>query len=99
VGHRVVHGGSRFLEPTLIDDAVIRAIEELRPLAPLHNEPALQEIHAAQSELPGIQHVAVFDTAFHATIPDEAATYAIPEAGAKSGASGDTGSTGLPCSR
>jgi acetate kinase len=57
---------------------VIVAIEELRPLAPLHNEPALQAIRAAQAALPDVPHVAVFDTAFHATIPDEAATYAIP---------------------
>jgi acetate kinase len=78
VGHRVVHGGARFLEPTLIDDPVIAAIEELRPLAPLHNDPALQAIRAAQAALPDVPHVAVFDTAFHATIPDEAATYAIP---------------------
>jgi acetate kinase len=59
---------------------VIAAIEELRPLAPLHNEPALQAIRAAQAALPDIPHIAVFDTAFHATIPDEAATYAIPRA-------------------
>jgi acetate kinase len=78
VGHRVVHGGARFLEPTLVDDTVIAAIEELRPLAPLHNEPALQAIRAAQAALPDVPHVAVFDTAFHATIPEEAATYAIP---------------------
>jgi acetate kinase len=64
----------------VIDDRVIAAIEELRPLAPLHNEPALQAIHAAQAALPDVPHVAVFDTAFHATIPDEAATYAIPRA-------------------
>jgi acetate kinase len=78
VGHRVVHGGARFLEPIVIDDTVIAAIEELRPLAPLHNEPALQAIRAAQTALPDVPHVAVFDTAFHATIPEEAATYAIP---------------------
>ena len=78
VGHRVVHGGARFLEPALIDDDVIAAIEELRPLAPLHNEPALRAIRAAQKALPDLPHVAVFDTAFHATIPDQAATYAIP---------------------
>jgi acetate kinase len=58
---------------------VIAAIEELRPLAPLHNEPALQAIRAAQSALPDVPHVAVFDTAFHATIPRDAATYAIPK--------------------
>jgi acetate kinase len=78
VGHRVVHGGTRFREPTPIDDRVVAAIEELRPLAPLHNEPALDAIRAAQRALPDIPHIAVFDTAFHATIPDEAATYAIP---------------------
>jgi acetate kinase len=78
VGHRVVHGGARFVEPTLIDNAVIAAIEELRPLAPLHNEPALHAIRAAKTALPDVPHVAVFDTAFHSTIPEEAATYAIP---------------------
>ena len=57
---------------------MIAAIEELRPLAPLHNEPALRAIRAAQAALPDVSHVAVFDTAFHATIPEEAATYAIP---------------------
>jgi acetate kinase len=58
---------------------VLAAIEELRPLAPLHNEPALQAIRAAREALPDVPHIAVFDTAFHATIPEEAATYAIPE--------------------
>jgi acetate kinase len=78
VGHRVVHGGSRFIEPTLIDDDVIRGIEGLRSLAPLHNEPALAAIKEARAALPHVPHVAVFDTAFHRTIPVEAATYAIP---------------------
>ena len=78
MGHRVVHGGARFVEPTLIDEDVLAAIEELRPLAPLHNEPALRAIRDARAVLSGVPHVAVFDTAFHATIPDEAATYAIP---------------------
>lgn len=78
VGHRVVHGGARFLEATVIDDQVVAAIEELRPLAPLHNEPALHAIRDARAALPDVPHVAVFDTAFHASIPDEAATYAIP---------------------
>jgi acetate kinase len=78
VGHRVVHGGDRFLGPTLIDEQVVAAIEELRPLAPLHNEPALQAIRAAREALPDVPHIAVFDTAFHSAIPDEAATYAIP---------------------
>jgi acetate kinase len=78
VGHRVVHGGARFVDPTLIDEEVIEAIEELRPLAPLHNEPALRGIREAKAVLPDVPHVAVFDTAFHASIPQEAATYAIP---------------------
>jgi acetate kinase len=78
VGHRVVHGGARFVDPTLIDDEVLEAIEELRRLAPLHNEPALRGIREAQAALPNVPHVAVFDTAFHASIPKEAATYAIP---------------------
>jgi acetate kinase len=79
VGHRVVHGGSRFVEPTLIDDAVIAGIEELRPLAPLHNEPALAAIREAMAALPDVPHVAVFDTAFHRTLPAHAATYAVPQ--------------------
>jgi acetate kinase len=78
VGHRVVHGGERFVEPVLIGSEVLAAIEELRPLAPLHNEPALEAIRAAQAALPDVPHVAVFDTAFHSQIPEEAATYAIP---------------------
>jgi acetate kinase len=78
VGHRVVHGGARFVEPALVDDGVLAAIEELKPLAPLHNEPALKAIRAAQAAQPAVPHVAVFDTAFHSTIPEEAGTYAIP---------------------
>jgi acetate kinase len=77
VGHRVVHGGSRFRDPVLLDDEVKRAIAELSSLAPLHNTPALAAIKDAQRALPDIPHVAVFDTAFHATIPVEAATYAV----------------------
>ena len=78
VGHRVVHGGSRFVEPTTIDAQVVAAIEELRPLAPLHNEPALRAIGEARAALPDVPHVAVFDTAFMSSIPAEAATYALP---------------------
>jgi acetate kinase len=78
VGHRVVHGGSRFREPVLIDQDVLDAIKELSKLAPLHNEPALAAIANARRALPEAAQVAVFDTAFHATIPHEAATYAIP---------------------
>jgi acetate kinase len=68
----------RFVQPTLIDDEVLAAIEELKPLAPLHNEPALRAIREALAALPDVPHVAVFDTAFHASMPDEAATYAVP---------------------
>ena len=78
VGHRVVHGGARYTEPVLIDDEVERAIEELTHIAPLHNAPALGAIRDARAALRDAPHVAVFDTAFHATIPPEAATYAIP---------------------
>jgi acetate kinase len=78
VGHRVVHGGARFRDPVVVDDEVTQAIRELSSLAPLHNAPALEAIEEARSALPGVPHVAVFDTAFHATIPAEAATYAVP---------------------
>jgi acetate kinase len=78
VGHRVVHGGRRFEQPTLIVDTVERAIEELPILAPLHNRRALDEIRRAREALPDVPHVAVFDTAFHRTMPAAAATYAIP---------------------
>lgn len=77
VGHRVVHGGTRFREPTVIDDEVEHAIQQLEPLAPLHNPPGLAGIHGARAALPDVPHVAVFDTAFHATLPDHAAAYAI----------------------
>jgi acetate kinase len=78
VGHRVVHGGARFREPVVLDEEVKDAIRELSSLAPLHNEPALEAIEAAQRALPDVPHVAVFDTAFHATLPEEAAVYAVP---------------------
>ncbi|MFF3864872.1 acetate/propionate family kinase [Micromonospora sp. NPDC001898] len=77
VGHRVVHGGRRFAEPVLIDDAVFAAIEELVPLAPLHNPANLAGIRVALEALPGVPQAAVFDTAFHHTLPEAAATYAI----------------------
>jgi acetate kinase len=79
VAHRVVHGGSRFREPVVIDETVRAEIEKLESLAPLHNAPALRAINEAQRALPDVPHVAVFDTAFHATIPEEAATYAVPQ--------------------
>jgi acetate kinase len=78
VGHRVVHGGDRYAEPVRIDEQVEEAIEELSRIAPLHNEPALRAIREARKALPSVPHVAVFDTAFHATIPEEAATYPVP---------------------
>jgi acetate kinase len=78
VGHRVVHGGAGLRDPVPIDDAVRDRIAALTPLAPLHNAPALDGIDAARRLLPRPPHVAVFDTAFHATMPDEAAVYAVP---------------------
>jgi acetate kinase len=79
VAHRVVHGGARFRSPTFVDDAVRAELETLIELAPLHNAPALRGLDEARRRLPDVPHIAVFDTAFHATIPDEAATYAVPE--------------------
>ncbi|RMG30363.1 MAG: acetate/propionate family kinase [Bacteroidetes bacterium] len=76
--HRVVHGGSRFAEATLINPAVEAAIAELAPLAPLHNPVNLLGIQAARQIWPEPPHVAVFDTAFHATLPRRAKTYALP---------------------
>jgi len=77
-GHRVVYGGARYTEPVLIDDRVEEAIDELSRIAPLHNTPALRAIREARAALPDVPHVAVFDTAFHSTIPQLASTYAIP---------------------
>ena len=78
VGHRVVHGGERFAESALVDAEVIDAIRDAFDLAPLHNPANLQGIEAAQRLFPGVPQVAVFDTAFHQTIPPEAYLYAIP---------------------
>jgi len=78
VGHRVVHGGEAFSETVLIDDAVSGAIEAHAALAPLHNPPNLLGIQVARKLLPKVPQVAVFDTAFHQTMPDFAFTYAIP---------------------
>lgn len=77
VGHRVVHGGKRFFEPTLITPLVEINIEDLSELAPLHNPPNLQGIVAAKAAFPDVPHVAVFDTAFHRTLPPASYTYAI----------------------
>ncbi len=78
VGHRVVHGGERFVEPVIVDDEVVAGIEECTPLAPLHNPANLAGIAAARQVLGGLPHVAVFDTAFHATMPPAAYRYAVP---------------------
>ncbi len=80
VGHRVVHGGERFADSVLITDDVIDAIEEFAALAPLHNPPGLLGIKAALHAWPDVPQVAVFDTAFHQTMPPRAYRYAVPEA-------------------
>ncbi|TCC44215.1 acetate kinase [Kribbella capetownensis] len=78
VGHRVVHGGARFSTPTLVDDALVAEVGELIPLAPLHNPANLEGIEVARRLFPDVPHVAVFDTAFHQTLPPYAYTYAAP---------------------
>ena len=78
VGHRVLHGGEKFSASCIIDDAVIAAIEENIPLGPLHNPANLMGIRACQAVLPNVPQVAVFDTAFHQTMPPKAFRYAIP---------------------
>lgn len=77
IGHRVVHGGQTFTQPTVIDDAVLKEIERLIPVAPLHNPANLTGIRTAQALRPDLPQVAVFDTAFHTTMPESAARYAI----------------------
>ncbi|MBI9077976.1 MAG: acetate kinase [Desulfatibacillum sp.] len=78
VGHRIVHGGETLTAPTVIDDQVIATIRELEPLAPLHNPGHLKGIEVARAVFPRAVHVAVFDTAFHQTIPPHAFMYALP---------------------
>lgn len=78
VGHRVVHGGEKFREPAIIDDATIEAIEELIELAPLHNPANVTGIKVMRDLLPHVPQVAVFDTAFHQTMPQRAFRYALP---------------------
>ena len=78
IGHRVVHGGEVFSSAVFIDDEVEKTIESLAVLAPLHNLANLEGIRVARNKAPNIPHVAVFDTAFHATMPKEASLYAIP---------------------
>ena len=78
VGHRVVHGGEKFADSVLITPAVMDALEECASLAPLHNPPNIQGIEACQAIMPNVPQVAVFDTAFHQTMPKEAYMYALP---------------------
>ena len=78
IGHRVVHGGEKFHEPVLIDQAVIETIERLVPLAPLHNPANLTGIRVTMEHAPDTPQVAVFDTAFHQTMPEHAFMYALP---------------------
>jgi acetate kinase len=77
VGHRVVHGGPDFYQPTTVDDALIESLKSLSALAPLHNPPAILGIEVARRVLPDLPHIAVFDTAFFHDLPPAAATYAI----------------------
>ncbi len=78
VGHRIVHGGEKFTQSVIIDEEVIKAIEEVSDLAPLHNPANLIGIRAYQKVMPGVPMVAVFDTAFHQTMPEEAYLYSLP---------------------
>ncbi|VGO19935.1 acetate/propionate family kinase [Pontiella sulfatireligans] len=79
LGHRTVHGGALFTQPARMDQEAIKRLEGLNDLAPLHNPPTLNLMHSCTQQYPELPQVAVFDTAFHATIPDYAYTYAIPE--------------------
>jgi acetate kinase len=78
IGHRVVHGGELFRRPTRVDDGIVAQIRQLEPLAPLHNPAGLAGIEISRQTAPGVPQFAVFDTAFHHTMPDRAAHYALP---------------------
>ena len=78
VGHRVVHGGEKFVQPEIVDEDTLKGIDAMSALAPLHNPPNLTGIKACMRLMPGVPQVAVFDTAFHATMPNYAYTYALP---------------------
>lgn len=78
IGHRVVHGGEKFSGSVVIDDTVLAGIAECNDLAPLHNPANLVGVHACQSIMPGVPNVAVFDTAFHQTMPEQAYLYGLP---------------------
>ena len=79
IGHRVVHGGSAFTGPVIVDEAVLASLDEVGELAPLHNEVAVETIRAARAALAGVNHVACFDTAFHASLPEAVSRYPVPE--------------------
>jgi acetate kinase len=79
IGHRLVHGGEKFASSVIIDDDVIKAIESCNDLAPLHNPANLLGVHACQKVMPGVPNVAVFDTAFHQTMPKKAYLYGLPK--------------------
>lgn len=83
VGHRVVQGGDQFVAPTLVTPEVIEVVRDLIPLAPLHNPACVAGLESAMAEFPDVPHVAVFDTAFHATMPASAYTYAIDQSVAR----------------
>ncbi|MGD9573713.1 MAG: acetate/propionate family kinase [Thermoleophilia bacterium] len=78
VGHRIVHGGGRFTAPAVLDPGALVVLDDLADLAPLHNGPAVAAARDAMERFPGVPHVAVFDTAFHATLPPAASTYPVP---------------------
>lgn len=78
VGHRVVHGGERFRESVLIDETIMTGLEDVSRMAPLHNPPSLRTIRRLRDAYPDLPHVAVFDTAFHQTLPPKAYLYAVP---------------------
>jgi acetate kinase len=78
IGHRVVHGGEKFTCSVMIDEQVLNAVKEVQHLAPLHNPPNIAGIEAAQALLPNVPHVAIFDTAFHQTMPEHAYLYPLP---------------------
>lgn len=78
VGHRVVHGGEKFTCSVRIDESVLNTVKEVAHLAPLHNPPNISGIEAAQAILPNVPHIAIFDTAFHQTMPEEAFIYPLP---------------------
>ncbi|MCM2267508.1 MAG: acetate kinase [Elusimicrobiales bacterium] len=80
VGHRVVHGGEKFVKSVIIDDKVVNTFRELSSLAPLHNPPNIQGIEAARSLMPKIPHMAIMDTAWHQTMPESSYMYALPRA-------------------